>query len=107
MEEAGPLEAGLLAPHPEDGGDSHDEHHQVLDEEQDEIRATGTVHLRRQQGQRQLRHRTKTVSHFVFCFFFESSTVRIRKTQRVTLISVLHLIWENYIQRETNVALGL
>lgn len=105
MEEAGPLEAGLLAPHPEDGGDSHDEHHQVLDEEQDEIRATGTVHLRRQQGQRQLRHRTKTVSHFFF--LFESSTVRIRETQRVTLISVLRLIWENYIQRETNVALGL
>lgn len=45
VEEAGPLEAGLLAAHPEDGGNSYDQHHQVLDQEQDQVGTTGAVHL--------------------------------------------------------------
>lgn len=45
VEEAGPLEAGLLTAHPEHRGDSYDQHHQVLDQEQGEVRTTGLLHL--------------------------------------------------------------
>lgn len=45
MEEAGPLEAGLLTAHPEHRGDSYDQHHQVLDQEQGQVRTTGALHL--------------------------------------------------------------
>lgn len=45
VEEAGPLEARLLTAHPEHRGDSYDQHHQVLDEEQGQVRATGALHL--------------------------------------------------------------
>ena len=45
VEEAGPLEAGLLAAHPEDGGDANHQRHQVLDEKQGEVRVTGLLHL--------------------------------------------------------------
>lgn len=45
VEEAGPLKAGLLAAHPEHGGDAHDQHHQVLDEEQGQVGSTGVLHL--------------------------------------------------------------
>lgn len=45
VEEAGPLETRLLAAHPEHGGDSYDQHHQVLDQEQGQVRTTGVLHL--------------------------------------------------------------
>lgn len=45
VEEAGPLEAGLLTAHPEHRGDSYDQHHQVLDQEQDQVGTTGALHL--------------------------------------------------------------
>ncbi len=45
VEEAGPLEAGLLTAHPEHRGDPHDQHHQVLDQEQGQVRTAGLLHL--------------------------------------------------------------
>lgn len=45
VEEAGPLEARLLTAHPEHRGDSYDQHHQVLDQEQGQVRTTGALHL--------------------------------------------------------------
>lgn len=45
VEEAGPLEAGLLAAHPEDRRDAHHQRHQVLDKEQGQVRVTGLLHL--------------------------------------------------------------
>lgn len=45
MEEAGPLEAGLFTAHPEDRGDSYDQHHQVLDEEEGQVGTAGLLHL--------------------------------------------------------------
>lgn len=45
VEEAGPLEAGLLTAHPEHRRDSYDQHHQVLDQEQGQVRTTGLLHL--------------------------------------------------------------
>ena len=45
VEEASPLKAGLLAPHPEHRGDSHNQHHQVLDEEEDQVGPTDALHL--------------------------------------------------------------
>lgn len=45
MEEAGPLEAGLLAAHPEDRRDAHHQGHQVLDEEEGEVGVAGLLHL--------------------------------------------------------------
>ena len=45
VQEAGPLEAGLLAAHPEDGGDPHHQHHQVLDEEEDQRWLVALLHL--------------------------------------------------------------
>lgn len=47
VEEAGPLKAGLLAAHPEDRGDSHHQHHHVLEQEQAQLRTAAAVHLRR------------------------------------------------------------
>lgn len=46
VEEAGPLEAGLLTAHPEDRGDSHNQHHQVLDEEERQVGPAGALHLK-------------------------------------------------------------
>lgn len=45
MEETGPLEAGLLTAHPEHRGDSYNQHHQVLYEEQHQVGVTGLLHL--------------------------------------------------------------
>lgn len=45
VEEAGPLEAGLLAAHPEDGGDPHHQHHHVLEQEQAQVGTAAGLHL--------------------------------------------------------------
>lgn len=46
VHEAGPLEAGLLAAHPEHRGDSHHQHHQILNEEENCSWMAGLLHLR-------------------------------------------------------------
>lgn len=51
MEEAGPLKAGLLAPHPEDGGDPHDQHHHVLEQEEAQIGTAAALHLHHPEGE--------------------------------------------------------
>lgn len=50
MEETGPLEAGLLTAHPEHRGDSYNQHHQVLYEEQHQVGVTGLLHLEQTEG---------------------------------------------------------
>ena len=53
MEEASPLEAGLLTADPEHRGDSYDQHHQILDQEQGKIGAAGALDLQETHTQRE------------------------------------------------------
>ena len=45
VEETGPLKAGLLTAHPEDRGDAHHQHHQVLNEKEGDVRPARLLHL--------------------------------------------------------------
>lgn len=45
MKKAGPLEAGLLTAHPEHRRDADHQHHQVLHDEQNQVRPARLVHL--------------------------------------------------------------
>lgn len=45
VEEAGPLKAGLLTAHPENGGDPHHQHHHVFDQEQSHYWPAGLFNL--------------------------------------------------------------
>lgn len=49
VKETGPLEAGLLTAHPKDRGDSHHQHHQILNEEEGNTGPAYLLHLSGQQ----------------------------------------------------------
>lgn len=73
VEETSPLKAGLLASNPENRGDSHNQHHQVLDEEEDQVGATGVLHLQERKS------RTRT-GHWQQCGKLEDRTASFQQS---------------------------
>lgn len=63
VHEAGPLKTGLLAAHPENRGDSHHQHHQIFNQEQNCSWMVGLLHLKWKErikvNTHEVRHRRK------------------------------------------------